>query len=158
MIKIAKEYEDYNGEKKVQDFWFHLNEVELTEMTAMPAGGLDGFISNAINSNDDAAMLDFFKDLLLRAYGEKTQDGRFIKEDELTGAPLSRRFKQTAAFPLIYMELAQDADKAAEFVNGCVPKDMTASMSKVFADTEKQLETQSLSQVAHSIRNESKQR
>ena len=57
------------------------------------------------------------KELILKAYGVKSPDGRrFIKSQEL-----SDEFAQTEAYSELFMELAQDAEKAAEFVNGIVP-------------------------------------
>ena len=61
-----------------------------------------------------------FKDLVLKAYGVKSDDGRrFIKSKEL-----SEEFAQTEAYSQIFMELATDADAAAKFVNGIIPADL----------------------------------
>ena len=62
-------------------------------------------------------LIDLFKDLILRSYGEKSADGRrFIKSKELSTA-----FSQTEAYSELFMELVTDAEKAAEFVNGITP-------------------------------------
>lgn len=63
------------------------------------------------------ALFATFKDIILRAYGEKSPDGkRFIKNQELRDA-----FAQTEAYSILFMELATNADAAAAFVNGIVP-------------------------------------
>ena len=63
-------------------------------------------------------MLRPFKDLVLKSYGEKSADGkRFIKTPEISEA-----FSQTEAYSVLFMELATDADAAAAFVNGIIPK------------------------------------
>ena len=57
------------------------------------------------------------KEIILKAYGVKSEDGkRFIKSEELSIA-----FSQTEAYSNLYMELCTNAAKAAEFVNGIMP-------------------------------------
>ena len=73
-----------------------------------------------------SAIVGIFKDLILKAYGEKSVDGRrFIKNDEIRQA-----FAQTEAYSKLFMELATNADEAVKFVNGLIPaslRDKTAS-------------------------------
>ena len=40
------------------------------------------------------------------------------------GQPLSRKFAETEAYSVLFMELATDDAKAAEFVNGIIPPDV----------------------------------
>lgn len=122
MYKITKTYTDYNGVKRTEDFYFNLTKAELTEMELGIEGGLSAMIEKISSTQDVPAIAKIFKELVLKAYGEKSGDGKyFLKEDE-NGRPLSAKFKQTEAYSDIYMELAQDANKAAEFVNKIIPK------------------------------------
>lgn len=74
-------------------------------------------IEKIIATKDNKKIVEIFKDLLLRSYGEKSPDGRrFIKSEELTTA-----FLQTEAYSDLFMELASDAKAAADFVNAIVP-------------------------------------
>jgi hypothetical protein len=130
MFKITKTYTDYNGDEKTEDFWFNLDKAEITELALGPDGGLDALIERIIRTNDTATIVDTFKTIILKAYGEKTPDGRFAKVDDF-GRPLSVRFSQTAAFPELFMDIAFDADKAAEFINGCMPTDMVGQSSDI---------------------------
>ena len=83
-------------------------------------GGLAEMIQRIIAAQDQPAIIKIFKDLIIRAYGVKSPDGkRFIKNQEVID-----EFVQTQAFSDLFMELATDADKAAEFINGVVPADM----------------------------------
>ena len=65
---------------------------------------------------------------MLAAYGKKSPDGRrFIKNNEIR-----EEFTQTEAYSIIFMELATDADKAAEFINGIIPaNDSNSSSDKI---------------------------
>lgn len=116
-------YTDYNGIERTEKFHFNLTKAELMEMQMSTTGGLAEMIQKVIDAQDAPSIIKIFKDLILKAYGEKSEDGkRFIKSKELSDA-----FSQTEAYSILFMELAQDADKAAEFVNNIVPADAAAS-------------------------------
>ena len=72
-------------------------------------------------------IIKVFKDIILKAYGEKSADGkRFMKVDE-NGVALSTYFAETEAFSQLFMELATDADAAANFIKGVIPNDIDTS-------------------------------
>ena len=117
MYKKKITYKDYNGTERTEDFYFNLTKAELMEMEMSTNGGMAELINRVTAAQDAPAIIKIFKELILKAYGEKSLDGkRFIKSEELATA-----FAQTEAYSELFMELATDADKAAEFVNGIVP-------------------------------------
>lgn len=118
MLKQTITYEDYDGNTRTEDFYFNLTKAEVMEMEMSTDGGLEKMINKIIQTNDSKRIIETFKDIILRAYGEKSPDGRrFIKNQELRDA-----FSQTEAYSQLFMDLATNADKAAEFINGIVPK------------------------------------
>ena len=120
MIKKTMTYEDYNGVQRTEDFYFNLSKAEVMEMEMSTSGGLAEMIQRVVAAQDQPSIIKIFKDLILKAYGVKSPDGkRFIKSDEL-----SIEFSQTEAYSQLFIELATDADAAAEFVNGIVPANM----------------------------------
>lgn len=121
MLKKTITYTDYNGAERTEDFYFNLTKAEVMEMEMSTTGGLAEMIQKIVAAQDAPAIIKVFKDLILKAYGEKSPDGRrFMKEDE-NGRPLSDKFKQTEAYSILFMELATDTDSASKFVNGIVP-------------------------------------
>lgn len=125
MLKKTITYSDYNGNERTEDFYFNLTKAEVTEMEMSTAGGLAEMIEKIIAAQDAPSIIKIFKDLVLRAYGEKSPDGkRFMKSDELSTA-----FSQTEAYSQLFMELATDADSAAKFVNGIVPGDASKKVT-----------------------------
>lgn len=129
MLKRSITYTDYNGVERTEDFYFNLNQAELSEMQLSQNGGMDNLILKIINTSDTAKLIEIFKEIILKSYGEKSNDGkRFIKKDE-NGHPLYRQFEETEAYSNLFMELATDDKKAAEFVNGILPKDLKISQS-----------------------------
>jgi hypothetical protein len=121
MLKKTITYTDYNGVERTEDFYFYLSKADLMEMEMGTTGGFAEMIQKVVNAQDAPAIIKIFKDLILKAYGEKSADGkRFIKNDELRDA-----FSQTEAYSQLFMELATDSDAAAKFVNGIMPADVS---------------------------------
>lgn len=117
MLKKTITYEDYNGAERTEDFYFNLTKAEIMEMQMSTAGGLTEMINKVVAAQDAPAIIKVFKDLVLKAYGVKSPDGRrFIKNDEVR-----EEFAQTEAYSIIFMELATDAKAATDFVNGIIP-------------------------------------
>ena len=117
MLKLTRTYTDYNGVSRTEDFYFNLTQAEITEMEVSVDGGLVEMINRIVAAQDGKQIIALFKDIILRAYGEKSPDGRrFIKTQELRDA-----FAQTEAYSDLFMELATDSEAAANFVNGIIP-------------------------------------
>lgn len=126
MLKKTITYTDYDGNKRTEDFYFNLSKAELMEMEMSKAGGFKNMLESIIASPDSTKIISVFKDLILKAYGVKSDDGRrFIKSPEL-----SAEFSQTEAYSIFFMELANDDDAAAAFVNGLIPSDLAEEMTK----------------------------
>ena len=117
MLKKTITYNDYNGNERTEDFYFNLTKAEIMEMELGTTGGLAEMLTRIVAAQDAPAIIKIFKDIVLKAYGEKSPDGkRFVKSEELSTA-----FSQTEAYSQLFMELATDADEAAKFINGIVP-------------------------------------
>ena len=120
MLKKNIKYVDYNGVERSEDFYFNLTKAEVMEMELSISGGLAEMIQRIVAAKDVPALIKVFKDLVLKAYGEKSPDGkRFIKSDEIQTA-----FSQTEAYSILFMELATNDKEAADFINGILPADM----------------------------------
>lgn len=126
MLKKTVIYTDYNGVERTEDFYFNLTKAEITEMEMSTAGGFAEMIQKVVAAQDAPTIIKVFKDLVLKAYGEKSADGkRFVKSDEIATA-----FSQTEAYSEIFMELATDAGAATAFVNGIIPADLAKEVAK----------------------------
>ena len=127
MLKKTITYNDYNGVERTEDFYFNLSKAELMEMEMSISGGLTEMIEKIVATRDAPAIIKIFKELVLKAYGEKSADG---KRFEKKNGALAEAFAETEAYSQIFMELATDADKAAEFVNGIMPSDIAKQLPK----------------------------
>ena len=131
MLKKTITYKDYNDAERTEDFYFNLSEAEVIEMELSTAGGLAEMIQGIVKAQEGPAIIKIFKDLIVKAYGEKSIDGKsFVKVDE-KGNPLWVKFSQTAAYSKLFMELATDADAGAKFVNGIMPAGYANAENKI---------------------------
>lgn len=122
MLKKTITYTDYNGTERTEDFYFNLTQTEVAEMEMSTAGGLAEKIKKIVAAQDAPSIIQIFKELILKAYGEKSADGRrFIKSEAL-----STEFSQTEAYSVLFMELATNDKAASEFINGIVPSNAGA--------------------------------
>lgn len=119
MLKKTITYEDFKGNKREEDFFFNLTKSEITEMELSVTGGMAEMMQNIVKAQDTPALVKIFKEIILKAYGVPSADGREFEKSE----ELSRKFSQTNAYSELFMELATDADKAAYFINGIVPRE-----------------------------------
>lgn len=120
MIKKTITYEDYNGVTRTEDFYFNLSKAEVMEMELSTTGGLAEKIQAIIAAQDSAEIIKVFKDLILRAYGKKSADGKRFEKSQT----LRDEFEQTEAYSNLFMELATDSKAASKFVNGITPSSM----------------------------------
>ena len=126
MLKKTMTYTDFNGEEIKEDFYFHLSKAEIMEMQLEEKGGLAERIKKIVDTKNVPEIIKVFKDLILKAYGVKSDDGkRFIKSKQL-----SEEFSQTQAYSDLFMELATDADAAAAFINGIIPAELQQAKNK----------------------------
>lgn len=119
MYQREIKYVDFDGEEKVDVCYFHLTKAEIMEFNLSYKGGLVAFLEDMAKEKNIAKLVEYVKKLILLSYGERTASGRFIKNDEIRDA-----FGCTEAYSALFMELATDANAAAEFVNGIAPRDV----------------------------------
>lgn len=126
MLKKTITYEDYNGVTRTEDFYFNFTEAEIMELELGTTGGLAEMIQRIVASQDAPTILKIFKDIILKAYGVKSEDGRrIIKNDAVR-----EDFAQTEAYSKLFMELATDSKAAADFINKIVPEHMAKEANK----------------------------
>lgn len=117
MIKWPITYTDYNGETQTEDFYFNLNKAEVMELNLEANGAYADYLQRIVEQRDGKNIAKEFKRIILKAYGEKSPDGRrFIKSEEMAQA-----FQQTEAFSELYIALATDDKQASKFMEGVLP-------------------------------------
>lgn len=127
MLKKTMTYEDYNGKKVTEDFYFSISKAELIELEIQSGeGGYSGLLKKIIAESDNVAMLATFKDIIAMSIGRRSDDGkRFIKSDEIM-----QDFQQSPAYDQLILSFYTDTGAAVEFVTGIMPADMAEAVAK----------------------------
>lgn len=118
MLKKTITYTDYDGLERTEEFRFNLTKAELVDMELTTAGTFSETMKRIIAEKDIIRIAKLFKELLLKSYGMKSDDGkRFVKSQELSEA-----FSQTEAYSDLYIELLSNPEEAAKFFAEVAPK------------------------------------
>ena len=116
MYKKVIKYEDFNGQTREDTFYFNFSKAELMEMELSTKAGVEEMIRMLIATKDNAKIVETYKNLILKSYGIKSEDGtRFIKTKEFRDA-----FEQSNAYSEFFMELLSDPDEQVRFMNAVV--------------------------------------
>lgn len=130
MYKETITYNDFNGLERKEDFYFNLTKTELQKMEVSKYGSLSTMLSTMANANDVPGMIEAIDNLVLKAYGEKSIDGRqFNKSDAISDA-----FLHSAAYDVLFNKMITNPDYLFKFIMGIVPVEMQEEMRKVAAD------------------------
>lgn len=127
MLKREIAYEDFDGNKRTEVFYFNISKPELIELEAEVQEGFSDWIRSVVAAEDNKTLIQQFKKVVLMAYGQRSEDGqRFIKSDQLR-----EEFSQTNAYNELFMELATDDKAAATFLIGVMPRDMRGQLAAI---------------------------
>lgn len=123
MLKKTIKYVDFDGNERSEEYRFHLSKSELMEMELSTSGGMERMVNRIVNARDAKSLVKIFKEIILKSYGELSDDGKFfIKVKD--GHKLADDFAQTEAYSELFMELTTNEEAAAEFINGIVPANL----------------------------------
>lgn len=119
MLKKRIKYEDFDGNMREEDFYFNFTRSELAQLELSVNGGVQKMLDRMVQEQDVPKIAEWFKSIMLMAYGVKSEDGkRFIKSEAM-----AKSFSQTNAFDELYMEMLSDpAVNFSNFINAVIPK------------------------------------
>lgn len=137
MLKKEITFEGFDGQPITETHYFHISKADLIELQLSKKGGFEEWLKRVVEAEDGPTLIRELKDIILMAYGKRSEDGtRFLKSDEIRA-----EFANSEAFSELFSEIALDADKASEFVNGVMPRelvDQTRQRMSVFDKDEPQ--------------------
>ena len=117
MIKKFITYVDYNDQKVTEPFYFNMTKLELLEWDLAVDGGLEGLMKQLSETSDARKAYGIFKDILLKAYGEKSEDGKqFRKSPEIQS-----NLEASPALGELIIEFLENPELSAKFIEGILP-------------------------------------
>lgn len=119
MLKKTITYTDYDGNERTEDYWFHLNKVDVMEMEASEDGGYSEMLKKMVEEKNVPLMMKTFKTLILKSVGIKSEDGKHFRKPE----GYAEDFASTEAYSVLFAELCTNAESAISFISGILPLD-----------------------------------
>lgn len=130
MLKKEITYTDYNGVKRTEDFYFNLSRAELLRMEMTTESSLEEKLKAMVKEKNKVKLYEYFEWLVLKSYGEKSEDGKRFRKSE----QLSKAFSETEAYTELLVELCSGEDKVLDFVNGIMPTPVPKEVQKQALD------------------------
>lgn len=122
MLTKTIKFTDFNDVERKEEVCFNLTKSEIMKLELTTYGGISTRLQKIIDSPDIPTLTGIFEDLIMWSYGEKSEDGKYFDKGE--DFSLFKKFKTTPAYDILFMELLGDANAAADFILGIVPKDL----------------------------------
>lgn len=117
MLKETIEYENFDNEKVVEDFYFNLNKAELAEMKLIYKDGFDEFINKLVEADEVAKVLAIFREIIGKTYGQRSADGRNFRKSE----KITEEFMGSNAYGELFIKFVSQEGFAAKFIAGVIP-------------------------------------
>lgn len=122
----------WTNEKTTRAFWFHMTEAELLRLINTHKGDLVVEMQRVSDGQaEPKEIIALFEEFISKSYGERTDDGRFLKNKDIVDSFLVS--EPYSALIMSFFTEEGGADAAA-FLNGLMPADLVA---KVNAQNEK---------------------
>lgn len=136
MVKRTIKYTDFNGEQRVEDFYFNLTAAEVAKMEWSKNGGLSTFMKRIFDAKDVTEITKVIDMMIMEAYGEKSDDGKyFVKGKDHEKA---RAFMETQAYSDFYFDLISRKGAMAQFFNELVPKELADKAEAMAKEAEEE--------------------
>lgn len=133
MLKKTIRYTDFDGVEREEDLYFNLSEAELLEMAIHHEMGVEGvaaYFKGLGERKDPKEIFPAVKNLLLLAYGVRSDDGRhFRKSEDITDG-----FVSSAAYQEMFMQMMSDRDTIVGFFKGALPSKYIEAMQELERD------------------------
>lgn len=116
MLKQHVKYEDFDGNIQNETLYFNLNRMELVALQSRYGKeDMAKYIEKLIEDKDLEKMYELLNDIVLTAYGVRSEDGkRFVKNDEIRAD-----FEQSLAYEALIEDFHDETRKVLEnFVTG----------------------------------------
>lgn len=120
MQRVTVTYEDFDGNQVQEELFFNLSKAELIRMELDNTIPLSVMASRMQENPTGMDTYRFATYLIVKAYGMRSEDGRRFRKTEQQTAD----FETSPAYDALLEKFMADADFAAGFIGGLLPKDL----------------------------------
>ena len=115
MFKHTVEYNDFNGNARKEELYFHLSLPEVTRLEAELNGkSLEDHIQELTTNKDLKNLLEFLEKMILNSYGQKTSDGKSFHKSKA----IRDEFEYSQAYAEIFEQLLTNPELSKKFGEG----------------------------------------
>lgn len=123
MIKETVTYTNFDGDEVQSDLYFNMSKMEILTLGVQE---ISGRLQKMVQEKDILKILEYTKDIVHDAYGERSEDGkRFVKNAEIL-----ERFKSSPAYDEFLFSIVTDAEKQTKFIRALFPEEVIQAMSE----------------------------
>ena len=121
MVHYEIEVEDlFTETKKKSDLYFHLTEAELTMLDLANNSSFTNYDDETAAAAQKVAL---FEKIVSKAYGQRAENGQFIKNDNIRDS-----FLCSPEYSAFLMKLISGEIKVEDFILGCLPREVSRRM------------------------------
>lgn len=115
MLTKTITYTDFDGVERTEKHYFNFTKAEMVDYESMykQYGGVVKYLTFLVENDKEYELIQAFKELILRSYGERTANGRFVKSQEIRDA-----FAASEAYSELFMEISSSQKASTDFING----------------------------------------
>jgi hypothetical protein len=121
----------FDGEEVTETHYFHLTEADIVELDMVHKDGLIAHLITGIANEDKAVVFTQLKEMILKAYGKRVGNNKFVKNDQVC-----EEFLSTDAYSALFVSLLRDTNALSAFVNGIAGGTMTTTSLRAVPDSD----------------------
>lgn len=115
MLKKHVKYQGFDGEIIEEDLYFNLTRMDAIELSARyESKDLAAYMDEIVKNKDIVSLYRVLKDIVLLAYGVKSEDGKRFTKNET----VKNDFEESLAFAQLIEDLHETESALSEFVTG----------------------------------------
>lgn len=128
MLKKTIAFKDLDGNPVTEEFCFHMSPAEMAELElSHHPEGWHSYLEKAVTEDNKPELLRAFQDLIRRSVGRRSEDNRRFEKSE----EIANNLLQSDAYSVLFLEIGTSSEKAAEFLQGIVPADLSERMAEL---------------------------
>lgn len=116
MISVNLTFNNFEGNEITDTFYFNLSKAELAEMDINVGNALANNLQELSESSNGAKIYKVFKDIIMKSYLEKSEDGKHIIKNK----EISSSFVASEAYSALIEKVLSSQEEASKFMLGIV--------------------------------------
>ena len=126
MFKTTVKYTDFLGNEREEVLRFNLTEIEMKDLMDEDVTFNPAFLATLQDEKNEDAMLKVIRKMVLHAYGEMSEDGRFFRKSP----EIMSDFAHSAAYTEFLKKMLQseDGNMITDFLYGVFPANISKQL------------------------------